>query len=112
MALPHQAAAQGKKNVVPLNVSQSHAVSPHQTHGRAGGDWQNTKSQMSNGDQLDSTLHSYYNMQSVDLANRTLNLANGEQTGLSFQGRNQSMPASQKKHKKPNYEGMTKDQIK
>ena len=51
-------------------------------------------------------------MQSVDLANRTLHLANAEQTGLTFQGRNQSMPASQKKHKKPNYEGMTKDQIK
>ena len=58
-------------------------------------------------DILDSTMHSYYNMQSVDLANRTLNHA--EQTGLSFQGRNQSMPASQKKRQ---YAGMSKEQIK
>lgn len=65
-------------------------------------------------------MHSYYNMQSVDLANRTINLMNAEQTGLSFQGRNQSMPASQKKrggNKLPaapggNYEGMSKEQIK
>ena len=55
-------------------------------------------------------------MQSVDLANRTVNIHasktnSAEQTGVSFMGRGQSVPAPDKK-RKPNYEGMTKEQIK
>ena len=81
----HAAGKQPTKSIVPLmNASQSHTISPHQLREQL----RQTKSQLSNVDALDSTMHSYYNMQSVDLANRTLNLMNAEQTGLSFQGRN------------------------
>lgn len=71
-----------------------------------------TKSQLSV-DLLDSAANSHYQMQAVEVAQANMMPIESQETGLSFHGRNASMPATEKKKKKPKiiYDGLSKEEI-